>query len=200
MSMLKKAIQSSLGDHVRFIEGYQFPGSVYYCEVPTEKFAEAAKAMKDEYVLLAAEWATDETLLGRGYGIFACYRWGSEYLIVKSGVPADDPAFPSLTKVFLPAYRFERQMQSLMGVRPKNHPDQRPWIKFEDWPEDAWPLRKSFDASRSLPRVAGEYPWRARLRPTRYRSSGSSRSSAGHFRSGGREVINLERSDMCMRN
>jgi Ni,Fe-hydrogenase III large subunit/Ni,Fe-hydrogenase III component G len=198
MNMLKRAIVASLGDHARFIEGYQSPGSVYYCEVPTEKFAEAAKAMKDEYALLAAEWATDETLFGRGYGIFACYRWGSEYLIVKSGVPADDPAFPSLTKVFLPAYRFERQMQSLMGVRPVNHPDQRPWIKFEDWPEDAWPLRKSFDASQPLPRVAGEYPWiRAEGEGVYEIPVGPVHAGIiepGHFRfqAVGEEVINLE--------
>ena len=126
MSMLKKAILSSLGRDVEFIKGYQYPGSVHYCTVPWEKFAEAAKVMKDAYALLAAEWATDETLFGRGYGIFACYRWGSEYLIVKTTASALDPAFQSLTKVFLPAFRFERQMQSLMGVRPLNHPDQRP--------------------------------------------------------------------------
>ena len=46
-----------------------------------------------------------------------------------------------------------------MGITPVGHPDSRPWIKFEDWPEDAWPLRKSFDASKPMPRVAGEYEW-----------------------------------------
>jgi hypothetical protein len=50
-------------------------------------------------------------------------------------------------------------MQSLVGVRPLNHPDQRPWIKFEDWPEDAYPLRKSFNAAQRMPRVPGEYAW-----------------------------------------
>ncbi|PKL52608.1 MAG: hypothetical protein CVV37_00370 [Nitrospira bacterium HGW-Nitrospira-1] len=159
MSILKKAIISSLGKAVQFIEAYQYPVSVHYCAVPREKFTDAAKAMKNEYALLAAEWATDETLFGRGYGIFACYRWGSEYLIVKIQIPADDPAFPSITNIFLPAYRFERQIESLMGVKPLNHPDLRPWIKFEDWPQDAYPLRKSFDASRPMPRVAGQYDW-----------------------------------------
>ncbi|MBI4715479.1 MAG: hydrogenase subunit, partial [Nitrospirae bacterium] len=33
------------------------------------------------------------------------------------------------------------------------------WIKHEDWPEDAFPLRKSFDPATPLPRVPGEYPW-----------------------------------------
>ena len=58
----------------------------------------------------------------RGFGIYACYRKESEYLIVKTAAPADDPTFPSLTKKFVPAYRFERQMKSLMGVTPVGHP------------------------------------------------------------------------------
>ncbi|MGE5300701.1 MAG: NADH-quinone oxidoreductase subunit C, partial [Acidobacteriota bacterium] len=159
MSILKDAIISQLGADVTFVDGYQQPPRIVFCIVPQEKFVDAGKAMKKAYALLAAEWATDETTFGRGYGIFACYRWGYEYLIVKTETTADDPVFPSLTKQFLPAWRFERQIQSLMGVTPLNHPDTRPWIKFEDWPEDAWPLRKSFDASKPLPRVEGEYKW-----------------------------------------
>jgi Ni,Fe-hydrogenase III large subunit/Ni,Fe-hydrogenase III component G len=144
---------------MRIVEGRQHPSSVAFCIVPREKFVDAARAMKKNYALLAAEWATDETPFGRGYGIFACYRWGAEYLIVKTEAPAGDPAFPTITKKYLPAYRFERQVHSLMGVTPTGHPDLRPWIKFEDWPEDAWPLRKSFDASKTLPRLPGTYPW-----------------------------------------
>ncbi|HXX57829.1 MAG TPA: NADH-quinone oxidoreductase subunit C [Thermodesulfovibrionales bacterium] len=158
MSILKDALVASVGEDVRF-PGGQFPSSVIFCILPREKFVEAAKAMKKAFALLAAEWATDESLFGRGFGIYACYRWGSEYLIVKTEVPADDPTFPSLTKKFVPAYRFERQMHSLMGVTPLGHPDLRPWIKFEDWPEDAWPLRKTFDASKPMARVKGEYNW-----------------------------------------
>ncbi len=198
MSLLKTAITSLPGQDARFLEDYQFPAKVAFCEVPLEKFTEAAKAMKKAYALLAAEWATDETPFGRGYGIFACYRWGSEYLIVKTSAPADDPAFPSLTKRFLPAYRFERQIQSLMGVTPLNHPDTRPWIKFEDWPSDAWPLRKSFDASRPMPRVEGEYRWiRAEGEGVYEIPVGPVHAGIiepGHFRfqAVGEEVLNLE--------
>jgi len=158
VSTLRDVITSLLGTKARQDQG-QYPLSVPSYIVPREKFAEAAKAMKMAYALLVAEWASDETLFGRGFGIYACYRWGSEYLIVKTETPVDDPTFPSLTKKFVPAYRFERQMKSLMGVLPVGHPDPRPWIKFEDWPEDAWPLRKSFDASKRLERVYGEYRW-----------------------------------------
>ena len=158
MSILKDAIIAAFGDEACF-DGSQHPASVVSCVVGRDRFAEAAKVMKKAYALLAAEWATDETAFGRGFCVFACYRWGSEYLIVKTELPSDDPCFPSLTKRFVPAYRFERQIQSLMGITPTGNPDARPWIKFEDWPADAWPLRKSFDASKQMARIKGEYTW-----------------------------------------
>ncbi len=158
MSVLIDALTPLLGPDVRR-DGGQYPSSITCFTVLRGKFVDAAKAMKKVHALLVAEWASDETPLGRGFGIYACYRWGPEYLIIKTEAPLEEPIFPSLTEKFLPAYRFERQIKSLMGVIPVGHPDSRPWIKFEDWPEDAWPLRKSFDASKSMPRVAGEYKW-----------------------------------------
>lgn len=142
MSILKDALTALVPD-AQFYEG-QYPAPVISCFVPRENFREAGRAMKKAYALLAAEWAADETPFGRGYGIYACFRWGAEYLIVKTEAPANDPVFPSLTKKFVPAYRFERQIESLMGITPAGHPDSRPWIKFEDWPADAWPLREIF--------------------------------------------------------
>ena len=129
-----------------------------YC-VPRAEFNEAARSMNYLGARLVAEWASDETPMGRGFGIYACYNLGSDFLIVKCELPADDPTFPSIKRKFVPAWRFERQMQSLMGVIPVGHPDPRPWIKHEDWPEDAWPLRKLFDAATRMPRVEGSYKW-----------------------------------------
>lgn len=195
MSLLKDAIISALGEDVKFRENYQYPASVVFCTVPKAKFAEAAKTMKKAYALLAAEWATEET---PWFGIFACYRWGSEYLIVKTVTPMDVPTFPTLTKKYLPAYRFERQMNSLMGVIPEGHPDLRPWIKFEDWPQDAYPLRKSFDASKPMPRVEGEYRWaRAEGEGVYEIPVGPVHTGIiepGHFRfqAVGEQIINLE--------
>jgi Ni,Fe-hydrogenase III large subunit/Ni,Fe-hydrogenase III component G len=197
MSRLAEIIRSTFGADAELLEG-QKPASVAAFLVPRERFAEAARALKKEYALLAAEWAADETPMGRGFGIYACYRKESEYLIVKTSVPTGDPSFPSLTKKFVPAYRFERQIRSLMGVTAAGHPDQRPWIKHEDWPEDAWPLRKSFDASKSLPRVPGEYRWiRAEGEGVYEIPVGPVHAGIiepGHFRfqAMGEDVINLE--------
>src|SRR5208283_3579072 len=158
MSVLKAAIISAFKEDARFPAG-NYPETVPVCVVSRAKFVEAGRVLKKAYALLAAEWATDETPYVRGYCIYACYRYGSEYLIVKSDIPLEDPVFPSLTKHFVSAYRFERQIVSLLGLTADKHPDTRPWIKFEDWPADAWPLRKTFDASKRLPRVKGDYKW-----------------------------------------
>jgi len=158
MSMLTDALTAALGTTVQF-DKKQYPPSIILCSVPRDKFGRAATVLKKTYALLAAEWATDETYFGGSLAVFACYRWGNEYMIVRSELPLDDPSFPSLSKKFVPAYRFERQMQSLMGVVPSGHPDLRPWIKFEDWPQNVFPLRKSYDASCPMQRTKGEYQW-----------------------------------------
>lgn len=133
--------------------------------LPRDLFGEGAGALKAEGYRLVAEWATDESALAavhdrpRGFAVYAAYNKDAGYLIIGSDVPADDPVFPSLTGHYVAAYRFERQIQSLMGLTPTGHPDLRPWIKHEDWPEDAYPLRKSFNPKRPMPRVKGEYKW-----------------------------------------
>jgi Ni,Fe-hydrogenase III large subunit/Ni,Fe-hydrogenase III component G len=174
------------------------PSSVMSLIVPRKRFAETARVLKQEYALLAGEWAADETLMGRGFAVYACYRREREYLVVKTEVPVDDPTFPSLIKKFVAAYRFERQIQSLMGLTPVGNPDDRPWIKHEDWPADAWPLRKTFDASAKLPRIPGEYRWiRAEGEGIYEIPVGPVHAGIiepGHFRfqAMGEDVINLE--------
>jgi Ni,Fe-hydrogenase III large subunit/Ni,Fe-hydrogenase III component G len=197
MIRLKNLVMDALGDDAKEDDSVA-PSSVMSLIVPRKRFAEAARALKKDYALLAGEWAADETAFGRGFGVYACYRREQEYLIVKTEVPADDPTFPSLTKKFVAAYRFERQIQSLMGLTPVGNPDSRPWIKHEDWPADAWPLKKSFNAARKMPRVPGEYRWiRAEGEGIYEVPVGPVHAGIiepGHFRfqAMGEDVINLE--------
>jgi Ni,Fe-hydrogenase III large subunit/Ni,Fe-hydrogenase III component G len=138
-----------------------FPSDIPQILVPREQFEDVGWLMKDAGARLAAVWGVDETLLERQLAVLACFARGDEYLLVKCEIPLHDPTFPSLSKKHPPAFRFERQISSLLGLTPTGHvhSDLRPWIKHEDWPVDAWPLRKSFDASQRMPRVEGDYTW-----------------------------------------
>ena len=178
-------------------EGH-YPYDMPVCLVLREQFNAAARVMLSIEARLVAEWASDETLFDRGFGIYALYNKGTEFLLVKCLAPAKDPTFPSISKKFVSAYRFERQMSSRMGVIPVGHPDPRPWIKHEDWPEDAWPLRKDFAPDTKMPRVKGEYRWiRAEGEGVYEIPVGPVHAGIiepGHFRfqAVGEEVINLE--------
>jgi hypothetical protein len=75
-----------------------FPADIpLYCVLRAE-FNEAARSMNYLGARLAGEWASDETPMGRGYGVYACYNLGSDFLIVKCEVPVDDPKFPSIKR------------------------------------------------------------------------------------------------------
>ncbi|MBI5643088.1 MAG: NADH-quinone oxidoreductase subunit C [Deltaproteobacteria bacterium] len=163
-----------------------------------EGFAKAAKALKGAGFRLVAEWAADDRLEGKGYSVYAAYNKASEYFVIKIELPREDPSFPSLTRKFISAYRFERQINSLMGLVPSGHPDLRPWIKHEDWPDDAFPLRKDFDGKKGLPRIDGSYKWfRAEGEGVFEIAVGPVHAGIiepGHFRfqSVGEDIINLE--------
>jgi Ni,Fe-hydrogenase III large subunit/Ni,Fe-hydrogenase III component G len=167
-------------------------------EVEKAAFSQAARILKEAGFRLMAEWASDETLFHRGYAVYAAYNDGTDYLVIKSALDPEEPSFPTLTRHFQGAYRLERQIESLFGLTPAGHPDLRPWIKHEDWPEEAYPLRKSFAASTTMPRVEREYKW------TKARGEGvieipvgpvhAGIIEPGHFRfqAVGEDIINLE--------
>jgi Ni,Fe-hydrogenase III large subunit/Ni,Fe-hydrogenase III component G len=197
VSRLLRLLTAAFGDEVRR-DASQLPATVFACTLPRERFAAAAAELKQAHALLVAEWATDESAFGRGFGVFACYRWAKDCVIVKADLPAGDPSFPTLTASYAPAFRFERQMHSLMGVVPAGHPDLRPWIAFEDWPAGAFPLRKAFDASRPMTRGSGDYAWiRAEGEGVYEIPVGPVHAGIiepGHFRfqAVGEDVVNLE--------
>lgn len=194
---LKDALLNAFGQAAVPVDGLR-PAMVRFFELTVERFAEAGAIIKAADGRLVAEWATDESAFGRGFGIWALYNKGTETALIKCGCPYDAPAFPSLAKSFLGAWRFERQMQSLMGVTPVGHPDTRPWIKHEDWPPDVYPLRKSFSGQSRFPRVSGDYKWvRAEGEGVYEVAVGPVHAGIiepGHFRfqAVGEDIINLE--------
>lgn len=160
LSSLSEIIIKHFGMNASPVTG-SYPFNISQLLVSREQFGDVGWLMKDAGARLAAEWGVDETTFGRNYAVIACFARGSEYLLLRTNIPVDEPTFPSLSKKHTSAFRFERQIMSLMGLFPTGHlhSDLRPWIKHEDWPPELWPLRKSFDANQRMQRVEGEYQW-----------------------------------------
>ena len=78
MNELSERLAEQLGDNAVLIEGLR-PLDVPLMLVPRDLFNEAARTMNYQEARLVAEWASDETGLGSGYGIYACYSKGTEF-------------------------------------------------------------------------------------------------------------------------
>lgn len=126
-------------------------------KVDRENWATVARLAKEGGARLVAEWAAQEK---EGFSIHAAFAQSQKgYALVKTRLNGGEEKFPSLAPHYVAAARMERVIHDLFGLAPRGHPDLRPWIKHEHWPEDAYPLRKDFAADTDLPRKEGRYPF-----------------------------------------
>ncbi|MFZ1084235.1 MAG: NADH-quinone oxidoreductase subunit C [Terracidiphilus sp.] len=86
----------------------------------------------------------------------------NRFLLVRSSIPASNPAFPSVSDE-VPAVNWqEREIQDWFGVVASGHPNPRRVALHDNWPR-IHPLRKDFPIDTVLPPFEGE---RHTYRPT----------------------------------
>jgi NADH:ubiquinone oxidoreductase subunit C len=67
-------------------------------------------------------------------------------LTVKIQCPYDDPTVDSIVEIFPGAILYEREINDLLGIIPKGHPDLRRLVLPDSW-DKGYPLRKDFKVS-----------------------------------------------------
>lgn len=108
---------------------------------------------------LIAMFANDERLLNGHYAIYCAFAMGCGIQVVKARLFADGPLeFPSITPKISAAAWYEREINDLFGLKPAGHPDLRPLVLHENWPEQLYPLRKDFRTDVAVPIADREYP------------------------------------------
>jgi len=65
-------------------------------------------------------------------------------LSVKCTIPRENPDLPSVTGVMPAAILYEQELHDILGIRISGHPDLKPLILPEGWPEGVYPLRKDW--------------------------------------------------------
>lgn len=94
---------------------------------------------------LAAMFGADETLRGGGLAIY-CLFYNAEKRdldVLKAEFPADSSLnYPCLTTLLPAAAWYERELHDMFGFIPEGHPDLRPLVLHESFPEGFHPLRK----------------------------------------------------------
>ena len=76
----------------------------------------------------------------------------AELTVVESIVRGDDATFASVSPVIVAASWAEREAYDLFGLHPIGHPDLRPLVLHEHWPDGVYPLRKDYDVTDKQPR------------------------------------------------
>jgi Ni,Fe-hydrogenase III large subunit/Ni,Fe-hydrogenase III component G len=114
---------------------------------------------------LATVVATDETATSDGdlkvrYVFEPTARGAPDWFVtLLISVNAARPEVPSLTTAIPAANWHEREMRDLFGIVPLGHPDPRPLVVHDGWPQGVFPLRKAFDGSQRVPvEPADEFP------------------------------------------
>ncbi len=63
---------------------------------------------------------------------------------VRTSVPKSDPVIDTITPIIPGAVLYEREIQDMLGLKVKGHPDPRRLVLPEDWEEGVYPLRKDY--------------------------------------------------------
>jgi Ni,Fe-hydrogenase III large subunit/Ni,Fe-hydrogenase III component G len=132
---------------------------------PDDLPAAAAALIGAHAMALATVVATDELATGDG-DLKVRYVFEptapaapDRFVTLLVSVDAARPEVPSLTTTVPAANWHEREMRDLFGIVPVGHPDPRPLVVHDGWPQGVFPLRKAFDGSRRVPvEPAAEFP------------------------------------------
>ncbi len=132
---------------------------------PDDLPAAAAVLSGPHSMALATIVATDETAMPDGdlkvRYVFEPTVPGApdQFVTLRISVDPARAAVPSLTMAVPAANWHEREMQDLFGIVSVGHPDPRPLVVHDGWPQGVFPLRKAFDGSRRVPvEPADEFP------------------------------------------
>lgn len=66
-------------------------------------------------------------------------------ITLKTSVPKADPVVDTITPIIPGAVLYEREIQDLLGLKVKDHPDPRRLVLPEDWEEGVYPLRQDYE-------------------------------------------------------
>jgi Ni,Fe-hydrogenase III large subunit/Ni,Fe-hydrogenase III component G len=123
----------------------------------------AGRAVAGLGARLASLFASDER--SRYGNFFVHHVWFlpglRTFLHVVAPVDPGKPTFPSIAAQNPAANWFERETMDFFGLIPSGHPNMQRVALHDDWPDEAWALRKDFPHDSTVARVSGAaHPFR----------------------------------------
>lgn len=121
----------------------------------------SAVISKNPGVNVISMHASDERELHGNFRVYVLFSFPSNLVVtVATDIDPDKPSYESLTPYIYAVNWYEREIQDMFGIVPVGHPDPRPLVLYDDWPEGTYPLRKDFAWNSDVPRVPVAYPYK----------------------------------------
>jgi len=107
---------------------------------------------------LSAMFANDERSINGYFAIYCIFAGAGNFKGIKGiFTQKEELTYPSLTPFFSSAAWYEREIHDLFGILPIGHPDLRPLVLHENWPEGLYPMRKDFSMDTPVPVAQKQY-------------------------------------------
>ncbi len=114
-----------------------------FVQVPLAQVKEVIKYLQQNFDMTHI---TTITAIDVGENIEILYHFFCHdvSLTLRSFAPKANPVIDTITPLMPAAVLYEREIQDLLGLKVKGHPDPRRLILPEDWEEGVYPLRKDY--------------------------------------------------------
>ena len=140
MSERAESLKTALGERIISLEE-RSPKRIYI-EVAPENLVSVASYIFND---LSARFATASGMeTEKEFEILYHFAFDSEHRLVmlRLRLPKDNPAVPSLANLIKGAEFIEREIHELLGIDFPDHPNLKPLLLPENWPEGVYPLRR----------------------------------------------------------
>jgi len=135
-----------------------------FATVPSSALKDAVSFLKDNFSINHISTISGVDL-GKEIGVYyhlmgnKVEGYNNEIVFsLKVTTPKSDPKLPTITPIIPGAELYEREIHDMFGVVIEGHPDPRPLVLPDGWPEDVFPLRKEWkvdDIKAKIEKVGG---------------------------------------------
>jgi len=114
-----------------------------FVQIPLSQVKEVIEYLKVNFGLTHLSTIT---ALDTGEDIEVLYHFFTKGVALSLGtfVPKANPVIDTITPIIPGAILYEREIQDLLGLKVKDHPDPRRLVLPDDWEEGVYPLRKDY--------------------------------------------------------
>ena len=128
-------------------------------EIKPDNLQSICQNIQDGGGRLVALWGSDDRGLGGGYAVHIALVTEKGLICLKVPLPAAQPSYPDVSRIFPVADRMQRAAYDLLGIYAHEGQDHRKWLRHGAWHGGSFPLRKDFDAEQSRTDDPDNYPF-----------------------------------------